>query len=178
MKGVPRGIEDAGRVLPREALGQLARNRPKAFVERCLPSAHGRFSTFGVAQCGQAPRCMAQTNRVGRPSTGTNWKWRVSKRSQPDPRRPEGKQVDFQVAVAALGAAQAAVATDEVGQLVDAIQYGARFHLACRKFVFVAVWILYSLVCLNIKNRRPRAPRASRPVRRVLSRLRRHRCDP
>ena len=45
--GVPRGVEDAGRVLLRQALGQLARNRPNAFVERCLPSAHRSFSTSG-----------------------------------------------------------------------------------------------------------------------------------
>ena len=97
-----------------------------------MPSAHGRFSTLvstlGVSQRRQAPRCMAQTNRVGRPSTGTNWKWRVSKRSQPDPRQPEEEQADFQVAVAALGAARAAVAINEGGQLVDAIQDGAQFH--------------------------------------------------
>ena len=128
MHGVPRGVEDAGRVLPREALGQLAKNRPKALVERCLPSAHSGFSTLGVSQRGQAARCMAQTNRVGRPRTGMNWKWRVSKRSQPDPRRPEGKRVDFQVADAALVAAEAAVAVDEAGQLVDAIQSVTQFH--------------------------------------------------
>ena len=128
MHGVPSGVEDAGRVLPGEAFGQLARNRPKAFVERCLPSAHGGFSTFGVSQRRQAARRMAQTNVVGRLSTATNWKWRVSKRLQPDPRRPEEKQVDIQVADAALVAAEAAVAVDEADQLVDAIQWGAQFH--------------------------------------------------
>ena len=80
MHSVPRGVEDAGHVLLRQALGLLARNRPKAFVERCLPSAHGSFSTSGVPQRGQVVRRMAQTNGVGRPSTGTNWKWRVSMR--------------------------------------------------------------------------------------------------
>ena len=71
---------------------------------------------------------MAQTNGVIRPSTSTNWKWRVSNRSWPGSRRPEAKQVDFQVAVAALVAAQAPVAVDEAGLLVDAIQDGAQFH--------------------------------------------------
>ena len=83
-------------------LAQLAKNQPKAFVESCLPWAHGRFSTLGVPERGQAAWRMAQTNGVGRPSTRTNWKSRVSKRSWPSSRRPEVKQVDFQVAVTSL----------------------------------------------------------------------------
>ena len=128
MHSVPRGVEEAGRVLPREALAQLAKNQPKALGEHCLPSAGGGFSTLGVSQCGQATRRMAQANGVCRPNTGTNWKWRVSKRSQPDSRQAEEKQVDFQVAVAALVAVQAAVAVDEASQLVDATQCGVQFQ--------------------------------------------------
>ena len=37
------------------ALGQLARNRPEAFVERCLASAHGRFSTIRRAATRAGP---------------------------------------------------------------------------------------------------------------------------
>ena len=61
-------------------LDQLATNQPKAFGERRLPSAPGPLLDLGRAQREQSTRRMAQANRVGRPSTGTNWKWRVSKR--------------------------------------------------------------------------------------------------
>ena len=55
MHSVPRGLEDAGRVLLREVLGQLARIRPEAFFGHCLASAHSRFSTFRRAATRAGP---------------------------------------------------------------------------------------------------------------------------